>query len=115
MENITSEPYAARRNPDTKAVIGLVTTGPLKDDTWIPNANSAAETIKRLRPQCKFPKWVYGPKTRRGPINNINCGISLGNGQPEPMVLNDQGVKRKAAVEEIRQDPAFIRIALFMT
>ncbi|KAL0564418.1 hypothetical protein V5O48_017625 [Marasmius crinis-equi] len=102
-------------DPNTKAVIGLVTTGPLKAETWIPNANNAAATIKRLHPQCKFPEWVYGPKTRRGPINNINCGILLGNGQPRPMELNDQGVKRKAVMEEIRQDPTFIRIALFMT
>ncbi|KAL0566703.1 hypothetical protein V5O48_015299 [Marasmius crinis-equi] len=101
--------------PNTKSVIGMITTGPRKDKTWKSNADNAVKTIKELRPQCNFPPWVYGPKTRRGPINNINWGISLGNGQPEPMELNDQGVKRKAVVEAIRQDSAFVRIALFMT
>ncbi|KAL0571335.1 hypothetical protein V5O48_010633 [Marasmius crinis-equi] len=101
-------------DPNTNAVIGLITTGPRNDPTWKSNADEAVKTIKRLRPQCKFPPWVYSPKDRRGPINNINWGISLGNRQPRPMELNNQGVKRKAAMEEIRQDLAFIRIALFM-
>ncbi|KAL0570106.1 hypothetical protein V5O48_011856 [Marasmius crinis-equi] len=102
--------------PESNAVLGLVSYGPRKDETWQSNADDTVGTIKQLRPQCKFPDKATGRKGRRGQINNINWGISMGNGQQEPMQLKEQGTKqRKAAVEAIREDPAFMRIALFMS
>ncbi|KAL0564650.1 hypothetical protein V5O48_017391 [Marasmius crinis-equi] len=96
----------------TKKVMALVVPGPRNDPTWKPNCDAATDRIRQLRPQCKFPEEDDG---RRGGINGVGYGMSLGSGQPEPMLRSDQPVRQRKVMELIRIDPAFLRIAGFLS
>ncbi|KAL0563861.1 hypothetical protein V5O48_018202, partial [Marasmius crinis-equi] len=88
----------------------VIAPGP-KDKKWSGKMEEAASVLKELSPECNF----CGEEGRCGAINGINFGISMGNGQPKPVVLNNQGVKRKRVMQKICHHPAFISIAGFMS
>ncbi|KAL0566048.1 hypothetical protein V5O48_015966 [Marasmius crinis-equi] len=98
--------------PKSKKIMALIVPGPRNNPTWLPNCDAATEKIKECRPKCKFPDT---DPSRRGGINGVGYGVSLGSGQPEPMLRNDQGVCRKRVMESIRDDPVFQRIAGFLS
>ncbi|KAL0064587.1 hypothetical protein AAF712_008532 [Marasmius tenuissimus] len=98
--------------PVTDKIFAIAVPGPSDRTAWMNNSEVAATFIKEKRPECRFPEVGT---SRRGQVHNINYGISFGNGQPKPMILNDQGPRRKAVMEEIRRHEAFQRIARWMS
>ncbi|KAL0563923.1 hypothetical protein V5O48_018137, partial [Marasmius crinis-equi] len=98
--------------PKTNKIMALVVPGPRNDPTWRDNCTAAKDRIKEWRPLCKFPDEDDG---RRGGINGVGYGISLGSGQNEPMIRDDQPRRQKKVMELIRADPAFRRIAGFLS
>ncbi|KAL0067290.1 hypothetical protein AAF712_005688 [Marasmius tenuissimus] len=98
--------------PETDKIFAIAVPGPSDRSAWINNSKVAATVIKEKRPECRFPEVGT---SRRGQVHNVNYGISFGNGQPKPMILNDQGPRRKAVMEEIRRHESFQRIARWMS
>ncbi|KAL0568607.1 hypothetical protein V5O48_013380 [Marasmius crinis-equi] len=126
----------------TGSVVGWIAAGPKdsrSDDarstdvkkasptlTWTENCDLITETIRELRPKCKFPKTVVtktqmdlhrqglgGPhvlEPRRGVKEAITCGISLGNGQTKPQQLR-QNRQNREVWEVILNNHAFIRLS----
>ncbi|KAL0564159.1 hypothetical protein V5O48_017898, partial [Marasmius crinis-equi] len=88
----------------------VMVPGP-KDKKWEGKMKEAASLVKEVGPECSF----RDEKGRQGAVNSINYGVSMGNEQPRPMVLNDQGRKRKRAMEKILAHKSFISIAGFMS
>ncbi|KAL0058320.1 hypothetical protein AAF712_015015 [Marasmius tenuissimus] len=98
--------------PATNKIFAVAVPGPSDRTAWTNNSKVAATVIREKRPECQFPEVGT---SRRGQVHNVNYGISFGNGQPKPMILNDQGPRRKAVMEEIRRHEAFRRIARWMS
>ncbi|KAL0563426.1 hypothetical protein V5O48_018641, partial [Marasmius crinis-equi] len=96
--------------PKDKKIHVVITPGP-KDKKWEGKMKDGASFLKEVAPECKF----NNEPGRRGTVNSINYSISMGNRQPKPMTLNDQGVKLKRIMERIRLHPAFISLAGFMS
>ncbi|KAL0565962.1 hypothetical protein V5O48_016051 [Marasmius crinis-equi] len=92
--------------PKSKGIHVVIAPGP-RDKKWATKMEEGAKFFKEVSPECNF----QDEEGRRGKLNSINFGISIGNGQPKPMVLNNQGVKRKRVMDRVRLHPSFVSIA----
>lgn len=91
-------------------VIGAVIAPP-SDPTWNPTMKHCADKLERLRPDLYIPK--DHKNHCRGKFPAIPFGISLGQGQEEPRILQNES--NATAIEEIVNDHGFIRIAGFQS
>ncbi|KAL0574973.1 hypothetical protein V5O48_006989 [Marasmius crinis-equi] len=99
--------------PKTKKIYAVIDPGPRNDPTWEPDCNEGAEFIKAGWEESWFPD---DDTQRRGSgFSAVSFGMSSGNGQPRPMMLNHQGTRRKRVMEKIRHHRVFLRIAGFMS
>ncbi|KAL0573748.1 hypothetical protein V5O48_008209 [Marasmius crinis-equi] len=96
--------------PKSGSIHVVISPGP-KDDEWPEKMKEGADVLREYGKECRFND-VEG---RRGILNSINWGISLGNGQPKPMNLNNQGTRRKAIMEKVRSHHVFISVAGLMS
>ncbi|KAL0564480.1 hypothetical protein V5O48_017563 [Marasmius crinis-equi] len=94
----------------TSKVMIVSVPPPTNDPTWDPAMESAANCCRDWRKDCRFSD----EPGRRGGFDTINAGISIGNGQKEPMEL-DHSARNLAVVNRVREHAAFRRIAGWMT
>ncbi|KAG7094237.1 hypothetical protein E1B28_007842 [Marasmius oreades] len=95
---------------ESKGVMVVISPGPENDPSWNENTRKAAASIEELASHCLFT----GDR-RRGSFDSLFYGISMGNGQPRPMVLNDQGAANLRVLERLRTMECFQRIAGFIS
>ncbi|KAL0567259.1 hypothetical protein V5O48_014736 [Marasmius crinis-equi] len=95
---------------ETSRIMVVSVPPPVNDPTWDPMTKNAAQCCRDWRKECRFTD----ENGRRGEFDNINVGISIGNGQKEPMVLA-HGPQNLEIATRICQHLAFRRIAGWMT
>ncbi|KAL0568501.1 hypothetical protein V5O48_013481 [Marasmius crinis-equi] len=92
-------------------IMAVSVPSPVQDPTWQPAMKDAAKSCWEWREECRFAD----DQGRRGPFDALYCGMSIGNGQLEPMVLSDQGTRNLKVLDKVRKHAAFRRIAGWMT
>ncbi|KAL0568545.1 hypothetical protein V5O48_013441 [Marasmius crinis-equi] len=94
----------------TSKIMAVSVPSPINDPTWDLMVEDAAQFCQDWRNKCRFTD----KQGRRGTFDTINAGISIGNGQKEPMTL-DQGPQNLEVVKRICQHASFRRFAGWMT
>ncbi|KAL0564166.1 hypothetical protein V5O48_017891 [Marasmius crinis-equi] len=103
--------YVKTGNTDRAMIV--IAPGPNDSDNWDKTCKGAVTATEENRSHCHFSRNT--PGQQRGPVDAVTWGISIGNGQPRPMMLNNQGKANRKAAERIRETEVFQNIAGFMT